>query len=100
MYNRLSDDIIYYVNEGRVRAVGDEHAVLFDIVELPRWRAIKGKTYYFVNSCGNWDMWIEKGESVDNCRYRVGNYFKTREEAEIYAEKFREIFKERRQNDR
>ena len=47
-----------------------------------RWRAIRGKGYYYFY----WDMnivtSIEDGRHLDNIRYNSGNYFRTIEQAE------------------
>lgn len=84
--------ILYVRDDGYVDWISVFYEQLFDIEEIPQWRAEKGKTYYFVNSCGNYDLWIEKGDSVDNHRYRIGNYFNCKESAEMYAEKIRKVF--------
>lgn len=63
------------------------------IEDLPRWRAKKDETYYFVSIDAEVMDNIEYGYSVDDACYSVGNYFKTREAAECVAKQIREIFK-------
>lgn len=51
-------------------------------IKKERWRAERGQGYYFIV----WDMNIaistEDGDNLDNIRYKNGNYFRTREQAE------------------
>lgn len=85
---------IYYVNKQKQATwVNAIHSELFNIVELPQWRAKKEQFYYYISdSCKvHWDREIQ--DILDDSRYECGNYFKTKEEAESYAEKIREIFK-------
>ena len=67
--------------EEKVKAVNEKYGI------TKRWRAKYSKKYFFINS----DFSIFRGETesgwkVDNVRYEFGNYFKTEEEAEEYAE--------------
>ena len=64
------------------------------IEDLPRWRAKKEETYYFVIIDVEVMDNIEYGYSVDDACYSAGNYFKTREAAERVAGQIREIFKD------
>ena len=61
-------------------------------MEDVRWRAKEGGVYYAVSlSC---EVTAEtECSKLDDKRYNGGNYFKTREAAEIVAEQIREIFK-------
>lgn len=92
-FNGDVEYIIYYVDQGQVKAVNKTHSVLFDIVELPRWRAEKGGEFYFVDFTGEVFSDMDERSTTDNAMYEIGNYFQTKEEAETYAEKFREILK-------
>lgn len=92
MYNGWSENTIYYVDKGIVKVVDKSHSVLFDIVELPRWRAKEGEIYYYVNIPGCVSSTTDERGSCDESYYVCGNYFKTREEAEKVAGKIREIF--------
>lgn len=49
-----------------------------------RWRAEKGGYYYYIcdsGSCIDDIIKAQEGNIVDNYRYKIGNYFKTFEEA-------------------
>lgn len=52
-----------------------------------RWRAEKDGEYYMVDTNGDINLCSEDNHSIDNNRYNFGNYFKTREEAELVKEK-------------
>ena len=52
-----------------------------------RWRAEKDERYYFINSYSDIIQDVEKYTRVDNQRYKIDNYFKTREKAEFEKEK-------------
>ena len=114
-YATVTDGIISFFESGWVKdnirpATEEEKQRLFDalakegkrwnaeekrIEDLPRRRAEKGDTYYYVNSELNVDDDAEEHwENPDTARYRAGNYFLTREAAEKVAAKIREIFKE------
>lgn len=88
-----SESSIYYVDQGEVKIVDGIHSVLFDIVELPKWRAELGGRFYFINYIGKVDFDTDLRGYADNGAYEIGNYFRTKEEAEKYIEKFHEIFK-------
>lgn len=63
------------------------------IEDLPRWRAGCNKTYLYISSQCNIAGEIECNASIDNYRYNIGNYFRTREAAEKVAGQIRDIFK-------
>ena len=63
------------------------------IEDLPRWRQLPNENYYLISSTLTVDCQPEIGYSVDNERYSIGNYFKTREAAERVAKEIRGIFK-------
>lgn len=92
-YGGHSENSIYYVDQGEVKIVDGIHSVLFDIVELPKWRAEIGGRFYFINYIGKVDFDTDLRGYTDNSAYEIGNYFQTKEEAEKYIEKFHEIFK-------
>lgn len=63
------------------------------IEDLPRWRASYNQTYFHISSkCSIIDE-KECGAFVDEGRYNVGNYFRTREAAKKVASQIRDIFK-------
>lgn len=49
-----------------------------------RWRGKLGETYWFLSDNGSLYFKTENNNKIDNYRYRVGNYFKTIEEARVY----------------
>lgn len=55
-------------------------------MEKKRWRAEKDGTFYYIE----FDFEVEKDYEdfhiFDNTRYKYGNYFKTQQEAQEYAE--------------
>lgn len=61
---------------------------------MTRWRAEIGRLYFMIA----YDMRVipmkEELCCVDSLAYNSGNYFKTRDEAEAVAEKFRAVLKE------
>lgn len=65
-------------------------------VEDVRWRAEHGKTYFYL-TCGETNFLVTSnkdiGLSMDDDRYKCGNYFKTREAAEKVADQISQIFK-------
>ena len=63
------------------------------IEDLPRWRAGCNKTYLYISSQCNIAGEIECNACIDNYRYNIGNYFRTREAAEKVAGQIRDIFK-------
>ena len=52
-----------------------------------RWRADEGCEYFYLTSFGVIFSEIESNDKVDVNRYCIGNYFKTRENAEEYMER-------------
>lgn len=64
-------------------------------VEKIRWRAERFCSYYFINSIGNVIGEEEGNCCIDTERFEIGNYFQTKEEAQEYAKKFKELFKDR-----
>lgn len=63
------------------------------IEDLPNWRADMGEAYFYISA----DCYIMEDRDqhcyIDDKRYKVGNYFKTKEAAEKVASQIREIFK-------
>lgn len=49
-----------------------------------RWRAEKNQEYWYIRSDGDVDDDIELHYEMDNWKYSIGNYFKTKEEAEFH----------------
>lgn len=57
--------------------------------EPTRWRANKGERYYFIETDGSVHFIYELGLEYDDAKYGIGNYFKTKEEAEKAASWFK-----------
>jgi hypothetical protein len=70
-----------------------ESARKHHVYKPKRWKAKEGGMYWHVASNGDGEREDEGGYMIDNERYELGNYFKTREEAEVMAEKVKELFK-------
>lgn len=54
--------------------------------ELKRWRADICETYYCVLSDGSVELQKEVGFVAADDRYGIGNYFKTKDEAQAHAD--------------
>lgn len=55
---------------------------LFDIEELPHWRALDGEGYYYINDEMKVMGGIDNGTLTDENRYKAGNYFRAKFEAD------------------
>jgi len=64
------------------------------ILRKKRWRAEKDDPYWFIGSDLVCDYSKETGDAWDNLRFKSGNYFQDRQQAEAMAEKVRALFKE------
>lgn len=62
------------------------------IEDLPNWRADVNEIYFYISSDCSIMTEKERHYYVDGRRYKVGNYFKTKEAAEKVAEKIQDIF--------
>lgn len=70
----------------------EEREQLINLIEKSnkpkkRWRAEKDKIYYFIDSGLTVVSDIDNNFVTDNKRYKIGNYFKTKKEAEFEREK-------------
>ena len=81
--------LLYYALKEKGLTFNDETKE----VEKIRWRAERGGIYYFIDSCGKVIKDIDSRWSPDDSRFLSGNYFKTREDAEPYSQKAKELFK-------
>ena len=61
------------------------------LVENIRWRAKKGKEYYYVGNQGSVMIDIEGDYCIDEKRHKSGNYFRTKEQAEEAAKRMEEV---------
>lgn len=55
--------------------------------QIKRWRAETGTTYYFLNPSGISDFSCECEETSDDLRYKIGNYYEARRDAEAHAQR-------------
>lgn len=62
-------------------------------VEKIRWRAKKGKEYYYVGNQGSVMIDIEGDYCIDEKRHKSGNYFRTKEQAEEAAKRMEEVLR-------
>ena len=62
-------------------------------VEKIRWRTEMCGIYYYVDTSGKVIRDFDNRWSPDDSRFLSGNYFKTREDAEPYSQKVKELFK-------
>ena len=58
-----------------------------------RWRAEKQETFYYISEYGIVLSAVETLKTCDDCIYKYGNYFRTKEQAEKVAKEIREVFK-------
>lgn len=69
--------------EGKMKAINEKYGI------TKRWRAEYGKIYYYIDSVLDISISIEYHYALSNVCYERGNYFRTKEEAEEYAEYMR-----------
>jgi hypothetical protein len=67
------------------------------VVVKKRWRAYYNEEYYFIEYV-EVKTFVEKYDELDDKLYEMGNYFRTREQAEKVAKEVREVF-EKHKND-
>lgn len=73
---------------------GNEHLLgTTDSPKPKRWRAKKNCEYYYINSRVEVVVYLEGCTVVDDEHFNIGNYFRTREEAEEMADKFKAMLK-------
>jgi len=53
------------------------------------WRASEGDVYYFIDRFIEVQKEIDYGDRMDDKHHRIGNYFKTKELAEVMANKLK-----------
>lgn len=59
---------------------------------MERWRPKVGEPYYFIDQCWKLKAYTWEDDDFDNEQYKLGNVFKTYEEATQALEKFKEQF--------
>lgn len=62
-------------------------------VKPKRWRAEQYGQYYCICSDGSVTVSEDDYATVDNARFKIGNYFKTEQEAKESAQKFINLLK-------
>jgi hypothetical protein len=70
---------------------------VFERVEPPkpkRWRAAEGEIYWLVNMFVRVDSNVDRRSESHDSLFKTGNYFRTVEQAEQYAEKVRDVFEQ------
>ena len=81
---------------GYVRSIRSEYEYLFDVEKLPRWRAERGQIYYHISGLCEVITGYDDYLGYDNNHYELGNYFKTKEEAEKFCSKMIKLFEDRK----
>ena len=71
--------------ENKVKVINEKYGT--------RWRAEEGGEYQCLNSYGHIETYQDCRYGYNDNHYNSGNYFKTEEEAEEMAEKWRKLFK-------
>lgn len=93
-----NEDCIYIVLEnGDVEYFSNtKYFFIFDIEELPLWRAPINCLYWCLSS--NLDVYhtVETATDTDDLRYNTGNYFKSLEEATAYRQSVINLLKNRK----
>lgn len=76
LINKAMKDRLEYI----VKAINEKYGT------MKRWRAKNGYCYYFINNLFSVKKINDYDYDIDKDHYKIGNYFKTEEEAEEYAE--------------
>ena len=86
----------------RIQKFLDDNNLVIDYekkeIRKKRWRAEKQETFYYISEYGIVLSAVETLKTCDDCIYKYGNYFRTKEQAEKAAKEIREVF-ERYKND-
>ena len=64
----------------KVRVINEKYGI------KKRWRAKEGEYFYYINFLFETDRTVEAFTKKDDVSYNLGNYFKTEQEAQEYAE--------------
>lgn len=89
-------DFDKYIYKKTLQDNGYEYDPVKKEVRKNRWRGKLSERYWFANENGKTGYCIEVGDSIDNERYKSGNYFRTEKEAEEVAAEFRKILNNRK----
>lgn len=68
-----------------------------------KWVPKVDEKYWFINDCGgieftNWSFYEDydlENHKIDDEHYKIGNCFRTKEEAEVVAERVRALFQQK-----
>jgi len=77
------DNIIFLIDKEDLKKILETVNKINEKYGIPkRWRAEEGEEYYFLDSkCEIWSTYENK-KKIDDAFFKLGNYFKTKEEAE------------------
>ena len=89
VYMKMSNDWV------RVRKVDFFSSAFGYSIGKPRWRAKNGAKYWRVCSDCQIDNVTEVGSTYDDRMFEIGNYHRTREQAQIILDKFKQILEEK-----
>ncbi len=79
----ISDKSIYCYTQEKIKEIKEFVDFVNEKYGIPkRWRAEKEKEYFFVTGTSEITTDEEYYNEADNARYELGNYFKTKEEAQ------------------
>lgn len=90
-----SDNYYYFTNEGLVTYNGYlQENLLLDLIlghfriKHKLWKLSEGDKYWYISSNGNADYYCWTGDVLDFLTYKLGNCYRTREEAEVNHDKW------------
>ena len=86
-------DIQHYLDENNLVIDYEKKKIV-----KKRWRAERDKTYWFIQSDLTLCNTVDVRCCTDDLRFDIGNYFRTKEQAEKVAKEVREVF-EKHKND-
>lgn len=91
------EESLYFVTpDGRADFLSLRFEYLFDVEELPRWRAKDGEEYWYIDDALDVRCTTEDYSRKHDDRYVAHNYFKAEWEAEKYCDKFIKLLEERK----
>lgn len=91
-----NEDYIYFVNPNGEVDYLMNYEYLFDVEELPLWRAKCDEEYWYIDDDIEVRCTTEELSRKDDARYVGRNYFKTEGEAEEYCSKIEKLLEERK----
>ena len=79
----LSDSNIYCYKQEKIKEIKEFIDFINEKYGIPkRWRAERGEKHFSILSTGGVGSFSEYYDKFDNDRYDLGNYFKTKEQAQ------------------